>query len=197
MKRLGSLRKKRIVREIEDSFRAASERGDFRLVVYSVQRDHLHLIVEAKDRDALGRGMKALASRLARAVNRVLGRSGKVLRDRYHLQVLTNPRQVRNTISYALSNARRHEQKHRDALARAGVAVAPLESRGTLDGASSARWFSGWRTDIPIDRSPPPGPAGAASWRRREPGSSARAGFATDRSIPTRSPAEGLRELRG
>jgi REP element-mobilizing transposase RayT len=160
-KRVGSLRRKGTVREIEGSFREANDRGDFRLVVYSVQRDHVHLIVEAKDRGALGRGMKAIASRLARAVNRSLGRSSKVLRDRYHLRVLTNARQVWNTISYVLSNARRHEQKDRDALARQGVAVRPLESRGTLDGASSARWFEGWRRDVPIDRSPPPG----LSWR--------------------------------
>jgi putative transposase len=157
VKGLGSLRKKRIVREIESSFREANERGEFRLVVYSVQKDHAHLIVEAKDPLALGRGMKSLAARFARAVNRVLGRSGKVLRDRYHLQVLTCPRQVKNAIAYVLCNARRHEQKERDALARQGVCVPPLESSGTLDGASSARWFPGWRRDVPIDRSPPKG----------------------------------------
>jgi REP element-mobilizing transposase RayT len=187
-KRVGSLRRKAIVREIEDSFREANERGDFRLVVYSIQRDHAHLIVEAKSREALGRGMKALASRLARAVNRVLGRSGKVLRDRYHLQVLTNPRQVWNAISYVLCNARRHEKKHRDRLARSGVVVPLLESRGTLDGASSARWFGGWRPDVPIDRSPPSGlgwrsvVAQARTWLLREGWQ--RYGFLDPNAIP-------------
>lgn len=174
VKGVGSLRKKRIVREIEDSFREANERGEFRLTAYSIQRDHVHLIVEAKDRDALGRGMKSLASRLARAVNRVLERGGKVLRERYHLRVLTNPRQVWNTIRYVLCNARRHAQKERDALARRGVLAPELESRGTLDGASSARWFAGWRRDVPIDRSPPcglsalPVVAEARTWLLRE-----------------------------
>jgi putative transposase len=88
-----SLRQEHVVREIEPSFRRGRERKDFRLVHYSLQADHAHLIVEASDRSALGRGMKALAARFALAVNRALGRrTGKVLADRYHLQILACPR---------------------------------------------------------------------------------------------------------
>ncbi len=45
-----SLRTLRLVRELERSFAASRERGDFRLVHYSIQRDHAHLIVEAEGR---------------------------------------------------------------------------------------------------------------------------------------------------
>jgi len=89
--------------------------------------------------------MMSIASRFARAVNRTLGRTGKVLADRYHLQVLTCPAQVRNALAYVLLNARRHEVKRK----------AWLANTGALDGASSARWFEGWRRDVPVDRSPP------------------------------------------
>jgi hypothetical protein len=66
----------------------------------SAPSDHAHLIVEAKDRNSLGRGMKSLASRLAFAVNRALGRAtGKVLAERYHLRILGSPRQVRNALA--------------------------------------------------------------------------------------------------
>jgi hypothetical protein len=71
-----SLRTVGVVREIETTFAAGCERSDFRLVHYSLQGNHAHLIVEARDRDALGRGMMAIGSRLARAVNRIVGRSG-------------------------------------------------------------------------------------------------------------------------
>ena len=66
--------------------------------------------MEADDAAALGRGMKSIASRIAYAVNRALkrGRRGKVLRDRYHHEVLTCPRQVRNALAYVLLNARHH-----------------------------------------------------------------------------------------
>src|SRR5262245_3140714 len=73
-----SLRKGRIVREIEASFRKACERNGFRLVHYSIQRDHAHLIVESDSREALACGMKSIAARFARAVNRALKRSGPV-----------------------------------------------------------------------------------------------------------------------
>jgi hypothetical protein len=83
--------------------------------------------------------MMALAIRLARAVNRALRRSGRVLADRYHLRVLRTPTQVRHALRYVLLNARRHAAKAARGVARA--------TSGTvrLDPASSARWFGGWR----------------------------------------------------
>ena len=71
-----SLRSVRLVRELECSFAKLRRRRDFRLVHYALQGDHAHLIVEAKDPEALGRGMKALGARLARAVNRTFRRKG-------------------------------------------------------------------------------------------------------------------------
>src|SRR5258706_11199282 len=75
-----------VVREIERTFASACDRKGFRLVHYSLQGNHAHLIVEAGDERALGRGMKAIGARLARAVNRVFQRSGPVLADRYHVR---------------------------------------------------------------------------------------------------------------
>ncbi len=66
-----SLRKQSLVRELRRSLAAACERGEFRVTHHSLQRDHVHLIVEASGKEALARGMKSVAARLARAVNRV------------------------------------------------------------------------------------------------------------------------------
>jgi REP element-mobilizing transposase RayT len=123
-----------LVREVERSFARACERGAFRLVHYSLQGNHAHLIVEATNRVELGRGMKAISSRLARAVNRIFERSGPVLADRYHVRVLRTPREVRNAIAYVLFNARKHA-------ARAGRT---LSRAFRIDPASSGRWFEGW-----------------------------------------------------
>jgi REP element-mobilizing transposase RayT len=151
-----SLRSHKIVRAIEAAFRRGCERAGFRLVHYSLQDDHVHLIVEADGVAALGRGMKSITSKLAYAVNRALrrGRSGKVIADRYHHEVLTCPRQVRNALAYVLLNARRHAAKR---IARLGRKAKPLPRQGVLDAASSARWFDGWRDDLDhaLDRSPP------------------------------------------
>jgi REP element-mobilizing transposase RayT len=103
-----SLRTQRLMHEVRRSLAAACERGEFRVAHYSIQRDHAHLIVEARGREALARGMKSIAARLARAVNRVFSRSGPVLDGRFHHRVLRTPREVRNALAYVLLNARRH-----------------------------------------------------------------------------------------
>jgi hypothetical protein len=155
---LPSLRTKRTVRAIERSLAAGNERGDFRVVHYSIQNDHGHFIVEAAHREALGRGMKSLAARFARAVNRALGRRARVLADRYHLRVLRTPRQVRNALAYVLLNARRHLAQRRG---RAAV-------RGSdLDPASSGRWFDGWRGQSARSRAGPTAVARPHRWLLR------------------------------
>src|SRR5262249_32313181 len=121
---------------LERSFAAGCTRPGFRLAHYSLQGNHAHLIVEATDRDALGRGMKAIGARVARAVNRVADRRGRVLADRYHLRLLPTPTEVRHALRYVLLNAKKHA-------ANGGMACRGAEI--ALDPASSARWFDGWK----------------------------------------------------
>jgi REP element-mobilizing transposase RayT len=130
-----SLRTVPIAHAIERTFAAGCARPGFRLVHYSLQGNHAHLIVEARDRDALGRGMMAVGARLARAVNRIARHSGHVLAERYHVRLLPTPKEVRNALRYVLLNARRH----------AKAAGRTRSSAVHLDPASSARWFDGWR----------------------------------------------------
>ncbi len=143
---LPSLRSRRFLEVFRQSLREACERGNFRVVHYSVQRNHVHLLVESAGREALGNGMKAVAARLARAANRAFGRSGRALYGRYHLRVLRTPREVRNALAYVLLNARKHWKE------RHGT---PPPVR--LDEASSGRWFDGWKhlLPVPLLRGPP------------------------------------------
>ncbi|HEX5067393.1 MAG TPA: transposase [Myxococcota bacterium] len=159
---LPSLRRLSFVKELRRSFAAACERGDFRVTQFSVQRDHLHLLVEAAGKHALGRGMKSISARVARAVNRVFRQSGAVLLGRYHVRALRTPREVRNALAYVLLNARKHWRQ------RTGVAP-PMK----LDEASSAAWFDGWRRrrwPLPSADRPPIAPPRTwllrAGWRR-------------------------------
>ena len=129
-----SLRSRALVRAFKASLANACERGSFRVVHYSLQVNHVHLIVEASGKQALGSGMKSIGARLARAVNRVFGRTGPVLDGRYHLRVLKTPKEVRNALAYVLLNVRKHFRE------RKGFAP-PVR----LDEASSGRWFAGWQ----------------------------------------------------
>ncbi|HEY2386317.1 MAG TPA: hypothetical protein VGK30_05100 [Candidatus Binatia bacterium] len=80
--------------------------------------------------------MMAVAARLARAVNRLAQRDGRVLADRYHVRLLRTPIEVRGALRYVLLNARHHLTRK-----PAGVEV-------NLDPASSARWFDGWKRGL-------------------------------------------------
>jgi putative transposase len=102
------------------------------LVHYAVQPDHLHLVVEAKNKRGLTNGSCALAIRIAMRLNAMLRRSGRVFADRYHAVALGSPRQVRRALAYVPLQARRHAAKR-------GVG---MTSR--LDPCSSAPLFTGW-----------------------------------------------------
>jgi REP element-mobilizing transposase RayT len=162
---LPSLRSGRFVGELRASLQKGCERGDFRVVHYSVQTDHVHLVVESAGKRALACGMKSIGARLARAVHRAFALAGPVLDGRYHLRVLRTPREVRNALAYVLLNARHHWRKR-------GV---PAPSAAVLDAASSARWFDGWASRAtpragPPDREPEVAPAhtwlARVGWRR-------------------------------
>jgi len=145
---LASLRSGRVFARVAPAL-CASSRGQFRILHYTVQSNHLHLVVEADGHRALWRGLQGLAVRVAKAVNRVLGRRGSVWSSRYHARLLTMPRMVRNALAYVLRNG----QKHRPAF------------RG-LDPCSSAAWFEGWRQVVQS----PPGPSpvvAAQTWLAR------------------------------
>jgi hypothetical protein len=127
-----SLRSGRLSKIVQRALGAAN-REDFRVLHFSLQRDHVHLLVEADGSLRFCRGMQGLAVRLAKAVNRLLGRCGRVWESRYHCRLLRTPREVRNALVYVLNNWRKHER---------GV-------RG-LDPLSSARFFDGWRNVVPV-----------------------------------------------
>lgn len=152
-----SLRTRLFLKELRRTFAAACERDHFRVAQFSVQSDHLHLLVEAAGKPALGRGMKSIAARVARAVNRVFGRSGAVLLGRYHVRALRTPREVRNALAYVLLNARKHWRQHNGS-------TPPVK----LDEASSAPWFSGWTRQMqPETQLEPPPIALPRTWLLR------------------------------
>jgi len=121
-------------RAVREAFAKGCERGGFRLVQFSVQRDHLHLIVEGKDREALSRGLQGLAIRVARALNRLWRRAGKVFADRYHDRILRTPREVRNALRYVLQNGKKH-----------GMGLLK-----PMDCCSSGPWFDGWKEKVNV-----------------------------------------------
>jgi REP element-mobilizing transposase RayT len=126
---------------------AGRDRFGFRLVQFSIQGNHVHLIAEAPDRRALARGMQGLAVRFAKNLNKGWGRAGTVFADRYHDHVLRTPREVRAALCYVLNNALHHGHV--------------FVREGGTDPCSSAPWFYGW-LGLLVPRAPPGAPLGWA-----------------------------------
>jgi putative transposase len=103
-----SLRSSRGFGAIRRSLRKGKERFGLRVIHFSVQGNHVHLLVEAADAVALARGMKGLAVRIARALNRVHGTCGQVFPDRFHSRALRSPREVAYAVRYILGNHEKH-----------------------------------------------------------------------------------------
>src|SRR6185312_13469952 len=92
------LRRGPTYRAIDRALRHVLGEHAFRVVHTSIQHNHLHFLVEAHDKDALSHGMRSLTITAARAINRVLGRKGRVFEYRYNAKAITNPRQMRNAL---------------------------------------------------------------------------------------------------
>ena len=127
------LRCGRFVRAFRQMLIACGGRDDFRVVHHSVQHNHVHLLIEAKDKLALANGMNCLNSRIARGINRIFNRTGGVFHGRYHVRAVKTPREVRNALAYVLLNHRHHREANCSG----------------IDRASSGAWFTGWKDAFP------------------------------------------------
>ena len=169
-KGLPSFRVERLHDLLREAIRQTRREG-FRIVHYSIQNDHLHLLVEADDALCLTNGMKSFAVRVAMRINRRVmeRRSGRVWSDSYHRRELTTPSEVRRAIVYVLNNHMKHGEWQ----------------VGLIDPCSSARWFAGWmHRREPV----PPEPAAgqqAETWLLDEGWSTAGLGWISVGEVPS------------
>jgi len=126
---LPSLRGSRSFRAVAEAFRNGKERLGLRVIHFTVQGNHLHLLVEAEDVVSLSRGMKGLSVRMARAINRAHGLSGQIFPGRFHSRALKSPREIAYAMRYVLGNHMKH-----------GLAD---WNRGPIDPCSSAAFPAG------------------------------------------------------
>ena len=130
-----SLRNQHVARTVMGAIRDGS-RAQFRIAHYSVQDNHLHLIVEAESSRALSGGVRGLEIRIAQRVNRLLFRRGRFWADRWHGRPLASPRQVRNALIYVLQNRQKHSP--------AGPALDVLSSAQSFDAERIPQRRSTW-----------------------------------------------------
>jgi REP element-mobilizing transposase RayT len=148
---VGSLRRRFMYRALREATIACALRelayddvkGAFRIVHISIQRTHVHLLVEADNKLALSRGMQSFQISAAKHINREYSaklklterRRGNVFVDRYHAEVIKTPRQARRSLAYVLNNWRKHREDEKHELA----------TTWPIDPYSSAISFDGWK----------------------------------------------------
>jgi REP element-mobilizing transposase RayT len=119
----------------------ADRQHDFRIVHFSLQGDHVHLLCEATNKITLARGVQGFQISAAKHLNREVSRQrtekrrGQVFADRYHVESIDSVRQVRHALSYVLNNWRKHRQDRETA----GL------YEGRIDPFSSGVLFAGWK----------------------------------------------------
>ena len=154
---VGSLRRRLCYAAIQSSALTVLPHEDCRIVALSIQRTHLHLIVEADTSEALSAGMKAFQISAAKQLNAAVSRAGswwerrqarargedaqlpqrrkgRVFADRYHARMITSPRQARRELAYVLNNWRKHGED------QVGVARSWV-----IDPFATGWCFDGWR----------------------------------------------------
>jgi REP element-mobilizing transposase RayT len=137
---VGNLRARDTYHAIREATLSVARRDDFRIIHMSIQRNHLHLIVEADTKAALIRGIWGFEVSAARNINVALTRRtgrrrrGTVFADRYHASALTSPKAVRHAIAYVLNNWRHHREH-----------AAPFAQDWKIDPYASSIFFEGWK----------------------------------------------------
>jgi putative transposase len=106
-----NLRAPRCFDVVSRCLEAAKDRFGCRIVEFSVQGNHIHLLVEAVDKLALRRGMQGLLIRVARRLNRLMRRRGPVFADHYHSRALRTPTEVARAREYVLGNFAHHARQ--------------------------------------------------------------------------------------
>ena len=113
--RVFNLRSRRSFRIVERALLAASRRPDARIVHFSVQGNHLHLLVEADDRRALSSAMRSLGIRIGLGMNLLMRSSGRVVAHRYHARALRTPTEVYRALGYVRHNHAVHAARRGEA----------------------------------------------------------------------------------
>jgi REP element-mobilizing transposase RayT len=137
---VGNLRRRRVYHAIREATLTTARREGFRIVHLSIQRTHVHLLVEADHKGALASGMQGFQISAAKHLNAAISkgrpgprRRGAVFPDRYHAEIITSPRQARHALSYVINNWRKHKEDRSE-----------VTRSWAIDWFSSAAMFPDW-----------------------------------------------------
>jgi REP element-mobilizing transposase RayT len=103
-----TLRRKIYFKKISRAISRARNKG-LRIIHFTVQKDHLHFMIETKDNLQLAKGMQSLGISLSKSLKVHVGKHIKsIYKSRYHLHILNTIKEIKNAKYYILGNSIKH-----------------------------------------------------------------------------------------
>ena len=103
------IQSKRILKALHHAIKRARLKG-LKVVHYTLEYNHVHLLVESVDNKTLHKGMQAFGITIAKAINKIKRSKGAVYKNRYHLRLISSPRQLKNVLHYIFNNGVKHKR---------------------------------------------------------------------------------------
>jgi REP element-mobilizing transposase RayT len=101
------IQSKKILKALHHAIRRARLKN-LKIIHYSLEYNHVHLLVEASSHQVLHSGMQALGISLSKAINKIKKQAGTVYKHRYHFRRISSPKDYRNVLRYILGNGIKH-----------------------------------------------------------------------------------------
>jgi REP element-mobilizing transposase RayT len=102
------LKNKIILTILKRAIKNARKKG-LRIIHYSLEYDHIHLLAETENNDVLGKGMQSFGVTMGKAINRLRKLGGEVYKHRYHLRKIKSGRELKNVMNYIFTNGIKHK----------------------------------------------------------------------------------------
>lgn len=103
------IQSKRILKALHHAIKRARLKG-LKVVHYTLEYNHVHLLVESVDNKILHKGMQAFGITITKAINKIKRTKGAVYKNRYHLRLINSPRQLKNVLHYIFTNGVKHKR---------------------------------------------------------------------------------------
>ena len=103
------IKSKKILKALHHAIKRARLKK-LRVIHYTLEFNHLHLLIECESHKTLHQGMQAFGISLSKAINRIKKLKGTVYKHRYHLKKLATRRELKNALHYIFNNGKKHKR---------------------------------------------------------------------------------------
>ena len=83
-----------------------------KVIHYTLEFNHIHLLVEAYNQEQLSNCMQSFGVTLAKMINKVKFKKGRVYKHRYHLRRLSSVMELKNVLKYIFNNGIKHKNSN-------------------------------------------------------------------------------------